>query len=113
MLFHYTIRGFYVYSPPTDMRKGIYALCGLIQNELQRSPLSGELFIFVNRSKCMIKMLHWQTDGYGVFYKRLEQGTFEVPESGVLSCEQVLFLLQGVELKTVRRRKRFASEIEQ
>jgi transposase len=53
-------------------------------------------------------MLHWQGDGYALFCKRLERGTYEVPVSGTLSPEQLLFLLQGVVLTSVKKRKRYS-----
>ena len=86
----------------------MYSLCGLVNNELKQSPLSGDLFIFINRRKTQVKMLHWQGDGFAVFYKRLERGTYEVPATGLLNSEQVLFLLQGVVLQSVKKRKRYS-----
>jgi transposase len=93
------------------MRKGMYSLCGLVKNELKKNPLSGDLFIFISRRKNQLKMLHWQGDGYAMFCKRLERGTYEVPVSDSLTCEQVLFLLQGVVLKSVEKRKRYSHNI--
>jgi transposase len=74
MLFHYRVREYFLYSTSVDMRKGIDSLSGLVRNELGKNPLSGDLFIFINRSGQKIKMLHWQEDGFAVFYKRLEKG---------------------------------------
>lgn len=108
MLFHYQIRNYYLFAPPTDMRKGMDSLCGLVHNELKKSAVSGDLFIFINRRKNQIKMLHWQGDGYAVFYKRLEKGTYEIPLTDVLTGEQLLFLLQGVVLKSVKKHKRYS-----
>ncbi len=114
MLFHYQIRGYFLYSGYVDMRKGIDSLAGLVNNELSAHPLSGDLFIFINRKRQQIKMLHWQGDGYAIFYKRLEKGTYEIPlGDGVsktcsISAEQLLFILQGLVLKSVRKRTRYA-----
>jgi transposase len=116
MLFHYQIRGYFLYSGYVDMRKGIDSLIGLVNNELKQDPLTGDLFIFINRRKRTLKMLHWQGDGFAVFYKRLEQGTYEFPStepsslSFSLSAEQVLFILQGVKLESVRKRKRYSHD---
>ncbi|HLF51556.1 IS66 family insertion sequence element accessory protein TnpB [Flavobacterium sp.] len=112
MLFHYQIKDYYVYSESTDMRSGIDSLSGLVRNQLQKNPLNGDLFIFVNKRKTQLKLLHWQGDGYAVFYKRLEKGTYELPTlNSNLSCEinseQLLFMLQGVALKTVQKRIRY------
>jgi len=108
MLFHYQIRNYYLFAQHTDMRKGIYSLCGLINNELKKDPLSGDLFIFISRRKNQIKMLHWQGDGYAMFCKRLEKGTYEIPSHELLTGEQVLFFLQGVVLKSVKKHKRYS-----
>jgi transposase len=110
MLFHYQIRNYYLYAPPTDMRKGMYSLCGLVNNELKKDPLSGDLFIFISRRKNQLKMLHWQQDGFGLFCKRLERGTYEIPDTDSLTGEQLLFLLQGVVLKSVKKRKRYSHD---
>ena len=110
MLFHYQVRNYYMFAPPTDMRKGMDSLCGIVYNEFKKNPLSGDLFIFINRRKNQIKMLHWQGDGYAVFYKRLEKGTYEIPGAELLTGEQVLFLLQGVVLKSVKKHKRYSHD---
>lgn len=107
MLFHYPIRNYYLFAHPTDMRRGMYSLCGLVNNELKKDPLSGDLFIFISRRKNQIKMLHWQGDGFALFCKRLEKGTYEVPGTDLLTGEQVLFLLQGVELKSIKKHRRY------
>ena len=67
MLFHYQIRGYFLYSGYVDMRKGIDSLIGLVNNELKQDPLTGDLFIFINRRKRTLKMLHWQGDGLPCF----------------------------------------------
>lgn len=110
MLFHYQVRQYFLYSEFTDMRKGIDSLCGLVKSELHKSPLLGDLFIFINRRRTQIKMLHWQGDGFAIFYKRLEKGTYEIPapDNSQLSAEQLLFILQGVVLKSVRRKPRYS-----
>ena len=113
MLFHYQARRFFLYTLPTDMRKGFDALCGTVYNEMKLNPLTGDLYIFINRTRSHIKMLHWQGDGYAVFYKRLEKGTYEIPipqgdyQSVSLSSEQLLFILQGVVLKSVKKKLRY------
>ena len=113
MLFHYQIGRFFLYSLPVDMRKGFDALCGAVYNEMKLDPLNGDLYIFINRSRSHIKMLHWQGDGFAIFYKRLEKGTYEIPLSetnstGVkITAEQLLFILQGVVLKSVQKKPRY------
>jgi transposase len=111
MLFHYQIRNYYLYDQSADMRSGIDSLSGLVRNQLQKNPLSGDLFIFVNKRKTQLKLLHWQEDGFALFYKRLEKGTYELPKlkgnSPQINAEQLLFMLQGIALKTLQKHKRY------
>jgi len=111
MLFHYQIRNYYLYDQSADMRSGIDSLSGLVRNQLQKNPLSGDLFIFVNKRKTQLKLLHWQEDGFVVFYKRLEKGTYELPKlngnSPQINAEQLLFMLQGIALKTLQKHRRY------
>lgn len=97
------------------MRKGIDSLCGLVRNELGKDPLSGELFIFFCRGRRRVKLLLWEEDGFALYQKRLERGTFEMPE-GVAShqsitAEQLNFILAGVNLKKLSRRPRYEHTI--
>ena len=59
------------------MRKGYDGLCGVVREQFKLNPLSGDVFIFLNRYRNRIKLLHWQGDGFAVYSKRLEKGTFE------------------------------------
>jgi transposase len=114
MLFHYQIRSYFLYGDYVDMRKGIDSLSGIVSNHLHKSPFTGDVFIFINRRRNHIKMLHWQGDGFALFYKRLEKGTYEFsPQNGssvadILDSEQLLFLLQGVVRKSVQKRARYS-----
>ena len=115
MLFHYQIKNYYVYTESTDMRNGIDSLSGIVKNQLQQNPLSGDLYIFLNKRKTQLKLLHWQDDGFAIFYKRLEKGTYELPIKGAglsrqIKPEELLFMLQGVMLKTVKKRTRYTHQ---
>ncbi len=96
------------------MRKGFNGLCGLVRNEFLQNPLSGDVFIFINRPRNRIKLLHWQGDGFAIYYKRLEKGTYEMPEiktdsaSIELDAQQLLLIMEGISLLSVRKRKRYA-----
>jgi transposase len=62
----------YLCTAPTDMRKGFDTLAALVREQLKHDPLSGSLFLFVGRGKDRIKLLYWDTDGFALWYKRLE-----------------------------------------
>ena len=69
----------FVATSPTDMRKGFDGLQGLVAGVLGQDPLSGHLFLFVNRRRDKLKVLYWDGDGLAIWYRRLEQGTFQMP----------------------------------
>lgn len=104
----------YIALGATDMRKGFDGLCGLVSNHLKQDPLSGALFLFVNRRRDRMKVLYWDGDGLAIWYRRLEQGTFQLPSSthDVSSVEirsdEFTMLLRGIDLSSIKRRKRFA-----
>ena len=98
---------YYLYREPADMRKSFDGLCGLVTGGLRRDPLSGDVFVFINRRRTHIKLLVWDRSGFVLYYKRLEEGTFEVPEAGPLSWQQLVLMLEGVSLKSARYRKRY------
>ena len=103
---------------PTDMRRSFDGLSGMVRQMLQQDPLSGALFLFRNRSRDRLKILYWDRDGLAIWYKRLEKGTFQFPTDLVkdpspsgkaqITPNQLALLLGGVELSTVRHRKRYA-----
>jgi transposase len=105
--------GYYLCAKATDMRKGFNGLSGMVRNDLGRNPLSGEIFIFLNSRRTHIKLLVWDISGYVIYYKRLEAGTFELPSisadqtSVALSRDKLLLILEGIELTSVKKRKRF------
>ena len=104
---------YYLYSGHTDMRKGFDSLCGIISSQMKESALSGGVYIFFNKKHNQVKLLLWEGDGFAMYYKRLEQGTYEVPSSDnnnttlSISSQQLQLILQGISLKSVRRRKRY------
>jgi len=104
-------QSYYIYSAPTDMRKGFNGLSGLVRNKLGKNPLSGAVFIFVNRRRDRMKILVWESSGFVLYYKLLESGTFELPkiqgDSAAISWHQLVLILEGVVLESVKKRKRF------
>ena len=105
---------FHLYSQPTDMRKSFDSLSGIVRNELDGNPCSGDVFIFMNRSRNKIKLLHWQGIGFTLYYKRLEEGSFELldyePQVGsiTLSYAQIVMLVDGLSIKNIQKRKQFS-----
>lgn len=103
---------YYLYAGHADMRKGFDGLCGLVKNKMTMDALSGSVFIFMNRRRTQIKLLLWEGDGFSMYYKRLEKGTFELPESHfqsttmTLDAQQLQLILQGVSLKKIIYRSR-------
>ena len=93
------------------MRFGIYSLAGLVRNELGHDPLSGDVFVFLGKRGNQVRLLQWDRDGFSLYIKRLEQGTFEWPEDHrpSITSHQLTLLMEGVMLKTVRLRKRYSA----
>lgn len=100
---------YFLYRHQTDMRKGFDGLSGLVREALSKDPLSGDVFIFFNRRCTQVKLLVWERDGFAIYHKRLERGTYELPadQSAELRADELMLILQGISLKSVRRRKRF------
>ncbi|MFQ5637797.1 MAG: IS66 family insertion sequence element accessory protein TnpB [bacterium] len=109
-----TPRRFYLYRPATDMRKSFDGLCGLIRQAMARDPLSGDVYVFLNRRRDRIKLLVWERGGFWIFYKRLEAGSFQLPPDShhadtiALPYAELLMLIEGIDLTGVKRRKRYA-----
>ena len=102
-------RNYYCYRGVADMRKGFDALCGLVREEFSKDPLSGDIFIFFNRRKTQVKLLSWEQDGFAVYYKRLEKGTFELPkgDENRISADILYCILRGLSLEKIKYRKRY------
>ena len=102
---------FFLYRGPTDMRRSFSGLSGLVTNELKKPLTTGDVFIFINKPRNSIKLLVWDRNGFVIYYKRLEEGTFEIPvgneKSIVIKWEELVMMLEGISLKSVKRRKRY------
>jgi transposase len=98
---------------PADMRCGFDRLAELAGSVTGDDPLSGHLFLFRARSGDRIKILYWDRDGYALWYKRLEEGTFKLPKvepqqrSVQLRASELAMMLDGIDLKSVKRVKRY------
>ena len=106
----------YLCTLATDMRKSFDGLSGLVRSEFGREPDDGSLFLFINRRRDRIKILHWEEAGFVIWYKRLESGTFETVRAAdgasVVSIDaaELSMLLSGISLQSIKRRKRFRSD---
>lgn len=100
-------------AQPADLRKSFDSLAALAREGLQGDPLSGDLFLFRNKSADRIKLLIWEEDGYAIWYKRLEQGTFRFPAAPdgsprvEIRAADLIMLLAGVDLSSVKRSRRY------
>jgi len=103
---------YFLYSTPTNMRCSFDSLCGIIQDKLERKPTSGEVYVFLNRCRNQVKLLHWEHGGFVLYYKRLEKGNFEMPlmENGTLTWSQLVIMIEGISLKNIKFRKRYREE---
>jgi transposase len=103
-------RGFriWVCEKPTDMRKSFDTLAALVENVLRQDPLSGHWFVFVNRRANRMKILCFEGDGYAIWAKRLEAGTFVLPcDRAELTISELGLVLDGIEWRETAKRRRF------
>jgi transposase len=102
----------YFATKPADMRKSFDGLAALASGSLALDPLSGHLFVFVNKRRDRIKILYWDRDGMAVWAKRLERGTFRIPAAASgrveMTTAELAALLAGIDLNTARRRVRYS-----
>ena len=107
----------YLYHPPVDMRRSFDGLMSIVQAEFEQDIRQGDLFLFINKRRDRIKILWWDDDGLAIFMKRLEQGTFERPsiepqdKHVEMDRTALSLLLSGIELKSVKRRKRYQAKL--
>lgn len=104
----------FVATEPTDMRKSFNGLEAIVRQRFGRDPLSGDLFVFVNRRGNRMKLLLWDRGGFWLFYKLLERGTFRlaIPPGTAASAVEIdtadlALILEGIDLSGARRRKRW------
>ena len=94
---------------PVDGRKSFDGLSAVVTNHLARDPLSGDLFVFKNKRGDRLKILAWQGDGFALYLRRLERGTFAFPTAAAtevsVTATELAMILGGVELPAARRRR--------
>lgn len=101
-------------TEPTDMRKQFDGLSALVKHQLNEDPLSGQLFVFINRRQTQMKILYFDRSGYCIWTKRLVQGQFHYRSSAsgkqALDWLQLKLLIEGIEIEKRRQYKRFDRE---
>ena len=108
----------FLYRGRADMRKGFDGLSGMVESHFTASLFSGALFIFVNRPRDRVKILYWDSGGLALWYKRLERGTFRMPEGREgeaveLTSAELAMLLEGITPLRVERRYRLSEKLQQ
>jgi transposase len=103
-------------TSPIDMRKSFNGLIGIVRSELADDPVSGHLFVFLNRHHTLLKILYWDGDGFAIWYKRLESGTFRFPavmddtKSLAITRSGLAMILEGIDLTQLPKQKRFSKK---
>jgi transposase len=108
----------FLYREPTDMRKSFNGLVALTEAELKQDPLSGNLFVFLNRRRERVKILYWGQTGFCIWYQQLQKGTYQLPDHESLGEQDMLevtrsqlsLILDGIDLASARQRPRFQLE---
>ena len=102
----------YVCVEPQDGRKSFDGLQAVVASHLGRDPLSGDLFVFRNRRGDRLKILAWQGDGFTLYLRRLEKGTFVFPSADAVevsvTATELAMILGGIDLGAAKRRQRYA-----
>jgi transposase len=103
-----------LYSGETDMRKSFQGLARIVKQEMKCDVLNGDIYVFLSKRRNRIKLLRFEGDGYAIYYKRLEKGTFEMPKydnlhhTMLVTDNELMFILKGVALKKVKYRPRYS-----
>jgi len=104
---------YYLYTVNTDMRKGFDSLSGIVTSQMQFNILSKDVYIFINRRHTQIKLLQWEGDGFAVYYKRLERGSYTLPAAEPqqycirITKTQLQMMFDGISMKRRYRCKRY------
>jgi transposase len=103
----------YLCTSACDMRRSFDGLHALVTEAMQLDAFAGHLFVFANRRRDRVKILYWDRDGFAVWAKRLEEGTYAMPfteddqQRREITAQELGALLSGIDLSVARRRKRY------
>jgi transposase len=102
---------YFVCTNTIDIRNGFDGLAGIVRNTLEKDPISGDIFVFINKTRTHIKLLYWDGDGFALYYKRLEKGRYSLPTHHALSKElhrnELLMLLEGLSFSEMKQKTRY------
>jgi len=96
---------YYLYRKPVRMSRSFDGLAALIRTELDKDIINGDIFIFLNRHRTMIKVFVYEQKGFSIFYRRLDEGSFQLPAivgdavSYRMTAEQIMYMLSGMTLE--------------
>ena len=96
-----------------DMRKSFDSLHSLVRDHLELDPFAGHLFVFASRRRDRVKILYWDRDGFAIWSKRLEEGTYAIPfgegegNRREITAQELGSILSGIDLEQATRRKRY------
>jgi len=102
---------YHLYTRGTDMRKGFNTLMGVIKSSSALRPLDGSVYVFVNKARTTLKLLHWERGGFVIYHKRLERGRishtiFKSEETfRVIRWDELVLLIEGINPNTKRRKR--------
>ena len=104
---------YWLWSEPTDMRKSFHSLAGIVNNRMGQDPAGGDVFVFINKSRNRIKLLHWESGGMVLYSKMLETGTFGRPADlspkGGMVWHELVMMVEGIMENPRGRRRRLES----
>jgi len=104
---------YYYYISPVDMRKGFNGLIGIINTHHKQIAEKEAVYVFINKNKDKLKLLHWRVGGFVLYYKRLEKGIFEFPRYDikegliVLTYTQMVMILDGISIISLNKKERY------
>ena len=103
----------YLCTVPCDMRRSFDGLHGMVTSVMELDAMAGHLFVFSNRKRDRVKVLYWDRDGFAIWSKRLEEGTYAMPfhtgeeHRTEITAQELSALLSGIDLSQAKRRKRY------
>ena len=109
MLIGQSWKRIFLYRQACDLRRSFDRLSGMVREQLEQDPLSGDLFVFINRRRTMLKALYWDNDGYALWQKRLERGCFPLPQGEHIELArlELIHVLEGVRVNGIKRLSRY------